>query len=346
MRPIFFYGLCLFACACSSPAKDRETDPEEFRNELKPTEVAVIPAELKTFNYTVIATGKIEADQFAEARFGTSGLVKDLKVRNGQKVRQGAILAELYNQELQLSLKKAEANWKQMEYDYRSQLLSYSEKDLAGVRGDTIRESIAFATGYANAKIEYDLAIYNFQQATLKAPISGVVANVTIKPQNYISADETVCEIYAPESIRAVVHIMESDFSKLKLGQSATLSSAAIDKDISCIVERINPIIDEAGMIEVVLKVNNYQSLLPGMNVQASIDIPTNEAVVVPKEAIVVRGGRQVVFVAEAGKAKWQYVKTGLDNGESVEVLEGLEVGQKVILKNNLQLAHGAAIIF
>jgi len=69
----------------------------------------------------------------------------------------------------------------------------------------------------------------------------------------------------------------------------------------------------------------------------------------VPKQAIVERDGRKIVFVAQKepdGKelAKWHYVQTGEENDKEVEIVEGLEEGQEVIIENNFTLSHDMPI--
>ena len=80
------------------------------------------------------------------------------------------------------------------------------------------------------------------------------------------------------------------------------------------------------------------------MNCSATITVPLQKCIVVPKQAVVMRSGKAVVFSLENDKAKWNYVTVGRDNGKEVEITEGLEPGMKVIVSNNLQLAHDAPV--
>ena len=65
---------------------------------------------------------------------------------------------------------------------------------------------------------------------------------------------------------------------------------------------------------------------------------------VIPKQAVVLRSEKQVVFTYSAGKAKWVYVKTGLENISSFVVTEGLVAGDSVIYEGNLNLAHDSGV--
>ena len=80
------------------------------------------------------------------------------------------------------------------------------------------------------------------------------------------------------------------------------------------------------------------------MNCTAVIKAPASRSLIVPKEAVVMRSGKAVVFTLQDGKAKWNYVAVGKDNGKEVEIKEGVTAGQKVITTNNLQLAHDAPV--
>ena len=97
-------------------------------------------------------------------------------------------------------------------------------------------------------------------------------------------------------------------------------------------------------MIQVKLQVSKPQGLLPGMSANAVIRLPQNENVIVPREALVMKSGRPVVFTFEDGLAKWNYVEVGEDNGKELEIISGIDHGKEVIISNNLQLAHDARV--
>jgi uncharacterized protein YaiI (UPF0178 family) len=80
------------------------------------------------------------------------------------------------------------------------------------------------------------------------------------------------------------------------------------------------------------------------MTANAVIRSPQSENILVPREAIVMKSGKPVVFTYEDGIAKWNYVETGLDNGVDVEITSGLNDGSEVIITNNIQLAHEAQV--
>ncbi len=79
------------------------------------------------------------------------------------------------------------------------------------------------------------------------------------------------------------------------------------------------------------------------MRIRISHDL--GRRLVVPKSAVVLRTGRQVVFTYEDGKAMWNYVTTGLENLDSYEIVEGLKDGNIVIYNGNENLAHETPVV-
>jgi len=110
-------------------------------------------------------------------------------------------------------------------------------------------------------------------------------------------------------------------------------------------ITKINPMVDENGMVKVRAELKNGGKLLEGMNVKILIRKPVEDRLVVPKEALVIRQGRDVVFVREDSLAIWKYVTTEYENSDSFSISEGLEEGDKVIYRGNVNLAHETVVI-
>jgi len=93
-------------------------------------------------------------------------------------------------------------------------------------------------------------------------------------------------------------------------------------------------------MVLVKAYLNNPQSqLFDGMNVGIRLQRPLGLQLVIPKEALVLRTNRKVVFTLKNERAQWVYVQTGLENSSSYVVTEGLNAGDSVIYEGNINLA-------
>ncbi|MEM7657889.1 MAG: efflux RND transporter periplasmic adaptor subunit, partial [Bacteroidota bacterium] len=110
-------------------------------------------------------------------------------------------------------------------------------------------------------------------------------------------------------------------------------------------VQSLNPRVDEDGMVQVMASVRNSRSgLLPGMNVRVVLQQSLADQLMVPKSAVVLRQGREVVFTAKHDTAWWHYVTTRHENTNFVTIEEGIQAGDTIIVTGNLNLAHKVPI--
>jgi multidrug efflux pump subunit AcrA (membrane-fusion protein) len=78
-------------------------------------------------------------------------------------------------------------------------------------------------------------------------------------------------------------------------------------------------------------------------DVEIAADI-YKDRLLVPQEAVLVRGGRKLVFVVEEDLAKWRYIEVGLENEDYAEVLDGVKEGEMLIIEGHFTLAHDARV--
>lgn len=332
--PLFF--------ACEEEKEDNsDVDAQAIRKELRATEVEVGFAQIKDFEYLVNTSGKIEANREIILPFEKSAIIKKMNVANAQVVRENQTLAELENEDEIMAVRKAKMNLEQNYVNFQNDSLNFG----SGQFTEVIRRNLELRNNILSARINIEEAELNLEKTFIKAPISGVVANLVTREGGMASSGKEFCRIYDPNSLVLNANILESDVSLVKIGQKVDVYPVSRNSGTFVgTVKEINPFVNENGLVTVRIDIANGSSLIPGMNANAVIRVPQTANVIVPKRAVTVRGGREVVFTMENGKAKWNYVESGLDNGLEVEILEGISAGAQVILTNNLQLAHDAEV--
>ena len=142
------------------------------------------------------------------------------------------------------------------------------------------------------------------------------------------------------------------DVYKRQVGDKVVITPYAGGGAFEGSVSEINPLVDANGMVKVKAAVNAGGKLFSGMNVKVSVRRSLGEQLVIPKTAVVLRSGKQVVFTLKEGKAMWNYVNTGLENATECVVSDrsqkgiedGLLEGDTVIVTGNLNLAHEAEV--
>lgn len=141
--------------------------------------------------------------------------------------------------------------------------------------------------------------------------------------------------------------ILESELPIIKTGDKVIISPFSIeDYSVEGKISEINPIIDKNGMVRVKALINNkHGKLYDGMNIKVKVQKEMGNYLQIPKEAVVLRNNKQIVFTLKNNTAQWNYVKTGMENSKNYIISEGLSAGDSVIYKGNINLAHGTPVI-
>lgn len=317
-----------------------EANPESLRKQIKPTEVTAAIAEYRPFEFRMNASGIIESENELKVTFQTSGFLEKLLATNGQRVKKGQLLAALENNREELALEKAQLAVEkaqiQMESDSMSRVSNWTPQ---------VRHNLQLNSGLRSARVSLKEATFNLSNTLIYAPITGMMSEVKEKQGNIVSSGKELGLIYDPENLMLKGKVLETDFKYLRKGLKANIYPLSLPgQPFQATLTEINPRVDENGMITIKLKLNETKGLLPGMNANAVIRVPQSKNVIVPREALVMKSGKPVVFTIADGLAKWNYVETGLDNGVDLEITKGIEAGSRVITSNNLQLAHEARV--
>jgi RND family efflux transporter MFP subunit len=247
----------------------------------------------------------------------------------------------------------AEEEFTRYKRDYEAAMAYYSSK-----RGDLI----ANKSGLTQASEMYERAKMNLEWTEIRAPFAGYVANCALSEHMQVRAGDVLLKLVDVSSLFVDVEVLESEIGKIRRGRRAELSVNAYPQEtFSGTVVAINPVVDaRTKTVKVTIELKDahasryrqstisnlqFSILHPGMfaHVKLETDIFRNR-LLVPKEALLVRDQRTLVFVAENGLAKWQYVEVGEENEEFIEIKSGIAPGDSVIVSGHYTLAHDARV--
>jgi RND family efflux transporter MFP subunit len=329
----------LFSCK----PKTAENLEEMARRSSRPEAVLVktIKLELSTFYHELISNGKAYSSQKAVVPFKVNGIINELYIQNGQKVRSGDLLAVIEDFDYRSKLTSSKQALGKAEINFKDDLLSnYFTSDTTGLSPAKIKVS-RIRSGLDDALTALSVAEYNFNNTRVYAPITGTVANLEATRWNPSQNYKSLCTIIYDEIMNVEFPVIESEYGFISKGMPVGIIPFINDSIvISGKITQINPQVDENGMIKVKAEFRNNGRLIDGMNVKVVIRKPVRNRLVVPKEALVIRQGKDVIFVRQDSLAIWKYVNVEFENSTSVSIKEGLEPGDLVIVGGNVNLAH------
>ena len=329
----------------SSENKDNKEDGISTILSDAQSEVTVQVLQKQGFNHELVSNGKVSSRDKAELRFESNEVIAHIYVKNGDRVQKGQKLAELDKFRLENKLSQAENSLMKAELELKD------VDELDKVPADVMKLA-KVKSGYDQTKSQYALAKRENEHATLVAPFDGMIANLFAKPFNLANTSETFCTLIDTKGMEVEFAVLESELSLIQKGDRVVITPYAGGGAFEGSVSEINPLVDSNGMVKVKASVNGQGKLFSGMNVRVSVRRSLGEQLVIPKTAVVLRSGRQVVFTLESGQAKWNYVDTGLENATECivsdrsqsGVTDGLLAGDTVIVTGNLNLAHEAPV--
>lgn len=260
------------------------------------------------------------------------------------------------NSEDLLNVKKAEEAYLKAKQAFEEGLISQSELEKlrrdyelamigSGLKRDEI---IASSKGLTQAEVNVKIAQMELEKTRITAPFSGVITQIRVATGESIEAGREICTLVDLSQLKIEAKVLETVVGKIKTGREAYVNFTAYPgKVFSGQVAAISPLVDSKDKTcSVFVHLDNpAEEIKPGMHAEVEIIseiFPSR--LLVPQEAVLVRGGRPLVFVVENGLAKWRYIQTGEENERFIEVLEGVTEGEQVIVEGHMTLAHDSSV--
>jgi len=306
--------------------------------------VSVTPVQRQNLNSYLVLNGIVEPERKIEIYSHLSAYVKKIVKEEGDYVNENDVLAQLddteiiisYNQ-AKIQLDQAKLNLEEAENNYiRSQEL---------VKRSLVSEQDFQATEaqFKQSQLEYQNRIENFNNLKLqldwtkiRALSEGYITERLIEAGDRVNANTQVYTIEDFNPLLIRVFVPTSDAINLALGMSAEVTTEVLKGLVlEGNVKLINPRIDvETGTVKVTVEVfDNSLRLRPGMFVKVQIAIGMKENIlIIPRKAILYKQNKSYVFVLNRRQVSQREVLLGLLEEDHVEVTEGLNEGEVIVI--------------
>jgi RND family efflux transporter MFP subunit len=197
-------------------------------------------------------------------------------------------------------------------------------------------------------RASYDLAVKKLNDAVIKAPVAGSVAERLVQPGEYIRENTQVVTIVQMSPLKLRTSIQEKFAGMIRQGQNVRFAVEAFpDRTFDGKVAYVSPAVDQATRTFAIesLVENPDRVLKPGFFAKGTISLKVDDNVmVVPDDTVSTLAGVSTVYVIEDGKARQQIVSLGSHEGKQWEVVDGLKGGEMLAASQLNQLATGMSV--
>jgi len=376
MKPLVLFSSLVLLTSCGNePPRRSATSPST------PVAVQVSTVSAQEWPAVYEATGTVRARTAATISSKVMGYVQQVTVQVGDRVREGQVLVTLDARELEEGVRGAEAGraevqsaipeaesalaaakasldlaqttFKRIEDLAAKKSISSQEFDEASARLKAAQANYEMARAkraqldprLARAEQELRSATIMRDYARISTPFSGIVTAKSVEPGNLATPGAPLLTIEQDGVYRLEASVDESRLPSARAGAPVEVALEGLDRKLNARVSEVVPAVDAASRSSIVkIDLPAIPQLRSGMFGRAFFPLGSRTVVAVPASAIVERGQLQSVFVAEEGTARTRLVTTGQRSKDAVEVLSGLNAGEKIVTPVPMGLEDGARL--
>lgn len=357
-------GLCcaiaigsLVAWRVSSAKKEEKKPNAPITLEFAPADLTQV--ELRSLSRTLPFSGSLSPVIQSTVKSKVSGEVRRVLAREGERVNQGQVLAQIDTADLQArldaqvaALEEARARWSMADKNRESNLKLLQQNFISQNAFDTANSTFeASAASVRSAEAQVRLARYAMQDAVVRAPVSGILAKKMVNSGEKVGPDSPLFSVVDLSKMEIEAPAPTSEIPAIQVGQIASFQVDGFGERVfEGRVERINPM-TEAGSrsVTLYLSVANRDGVLKGgMFVKGLLVLARTPATtVVPITALREDAGQSFVFTLEGGRIARHNVTLGLreESAGLVEVKSALAAGVQVVSARMVGLKAGASAL-
>jgi membrane fusion protein (multidrug efflux system) len=330
--------LCLAAAGCRKQQDTAAAGPGNFA-----VQVVAVEAKRQPISESLSLVGSLAANEMVEIKSETDGMIEEIPFKEGERVEKGRLLFRLDESKFAASVAEADASFKVAQANFERTRELVKEKLVAQQEFETV------AAQYHAAQATLDLRKRQLKDARIHASFAGIVGARQVSPGQVIARNTVLTWLVDLDTIKAEFNVPERFLSRARLGQIIELSVATYPGErFQGEVYFISPHVDSVFrtvLVKAYVK-NQEQRLRPGMFANLDLTLKVrDQAVLVPESAITISSDKASLYTIESGDtAQLKPVTTGLRTGGKVEITEGLNGGELVVVEGTQKLRPGAKV--
>ena len=344
MKKIISYCLLSIFIALSACSKsDGSAKKDLAKNEIKPTLVTVTQVKNQALETTEETVGSLEGLISPTVAAEVAGRVLKLHVVTGQQVQAGQLIATLDASDFGMQRNEAQAEVARIEALMQNQAKTVARNQALVTRkfisqnavDNDLAQQNVLKEQLAAAKARVGSINHDSRKTNVVAPVSGVVEKRLVSQGEFVRIGDPLMQIVSKQKLRAHLPFPEQIAAKFKAGLKVRLSTPTSDKTVESTVHELKPMVTEGSRsIDLIVDIaEGAPGWQPGASVTGVVVLAQQPAaMMLPEQSVVLRPAGEVVYVVRDNTAYQAIVKTGLRQNGLVEIIDGLNEQDQVVV--------------
>ncbi len=307
-----------------------------------PVAVNLATAKSMEMSSVIVRPSIVEPNEKAGIASTMPGRLENFNIELGSKVTKGQSIGKVDTKTYDIQLKNLELAVSKFERDLKR------NKEL--FEGSALAESqyLDSKFAYDSRKLEMEQLKQQISDSYIKSPLTGTIVDKRNISGEFIGAGTPIATVVDVNTLKIFVSVNESEVRFIKLGEKVNIKASVItDKTFSGKVTYVAPSADENFnyKIEIQVNVKENKELRAGTYVNVYFETnATDIALQIPKKALVEGIKNAYVYVLNGDKAERRTIKVGRENGEYIEVVDGLKEGERVVIDGQINITDNSLI--
>jgi membrane fusion protein (multidrug efflux system) len=314
----------------------------DVASEPTPVNVSVQTIEPSILRDELQLAGRLEPWVEVQVSTELGGTVQEVGFEKGRNVAKGQVLARIGTDLFEASLAEAEAGLVAAEANYSRTTELFERQAVPR------QELVAATSTFKQAEARVAQAKLRVERSIIESPVSGVAISREIELGEVVSPGSLITIVHEVSRLKAATGIPEDDVSYFMVGSEARLEADAYPgREFTGKIHFLSPAAtgqNRTFPAEIAIE-NRKGELRPGMIVRVSLTRRVfDNAVVVPRDAVLERDTGNVVFVMKGERAELRKVETGASEKGRIVLLQGLSAGEELIVSGHRNLVDGQKV--
>jgi membrane fusion protein, multidrug efflux system len=338
---IFLICLCsilLFSCGKSDKAPEKSD-----KKEAKATLVTVTKVSNQAVETTQVAIGSLEGLISPTVAAEVAARVLKFHVVTGEQVKQGQLIATLdaadfgmQRNEQQAEIARIQALIdNQAKTVERSQALVNKNFISKNVVDNDIAQQKVLQQQLAAARARAGSINHDSSKTRVIAPVSGIVEKRLVSVGEFVRVGDPLMQIVSKQKLRAHLPFPEQIAAQFKAGLKVRLTTPTSDKAVETTIHELKPMVTEGSRsIDIIADIaDGAPGWQPGASVTGTVVLGKSaSAMMIPEQSLILRPAGEVVYVVRDNMAYQVVVKPGLRQNGLIEILEGLQENDVIVV--------------